>query len=120
MVALDEGIGDVAGAVGKLGDVPALKVGAGGQDEVGEARFALHPDALTHDALQIRALVHVDKAVALRLGAEIGAAVAVIHAHRLMPRRGVSHLAELTVDAVVKVSDLADIIAEYRGKEAAN
>ncbi len=49
VVGLGAGVRDVARAVGELADVPALEVGAGRQDDVGEAGLALEPDGLVDD-----------------------------------------------------------------------
>ncbi len=46
VVAKNIVIGNIAGAVCKFGNIPALEVGAGGKDDVGEFCLALKPDGL--------------------------------------------------------------------------
>ena len=95
VVTLDVVIGDVAGAVGELGDVPALEVGAGGEDQVGEGNLALEPDGLRDHALQAGIVVHLDVAVALLHGADVGAAVVPVHVAALIAGSGVLVLVHL-------------------------
>ena len=45
----------IAADVGPFADVPALEVGAGRQDDVGELGLALHPDRLVDDEFEIGA-----------------------------------------------------------------
>src|SRR5665647_2800225 len=64
VVGLRVVVGDVARAVAELADVPALEVGAGGQDDVGELGLALHPDRLVDD--------RADPTLAVRLHIAVG------------------------------------------------
>ncbi len=49
VVAHLRAVGHVAVGQAPLADVPALEVGAGREDDVGELGLALHPDGLRHD-----------------------------------------------------------------------
>ena len=88
----------VARGVRPVADVPALEVGAGRQDDVGEPRLALHPDGLVDHERDLALAVGAHVAVGLGHRADERAAVAVVHLHVRVAGGRVVVLAELGLD----------------------
>ena len=89
---------DVARAVAELAHVPALEVGAGRQDDVGELGLALHPDGLVDDGAHAALAVRLHVAVGLLHRAEERAAVAPVHGDERVAGRRVLVLLHLALD----------------------
>ena len=53
MIALIEAMLDISAAIGEFTDIPPLKVGAGGEDDIGKLGFTFKPDGLIHHKFQI-------------------------------------------------------------------
>ena len=98
VVGLDEVVRDVARAVAELAHVPALEVGAGRQDDVGELGLALEPDRLVDDAADLALLVSLHVAIGLLHGADERAAVAPVHLDEGIAGRGILVLLHLALD----------------------
>ena len=81
-----------------LSDVPALEVGAGRQDDVGEPGLPFEPDGLVDHELHLALAIGPHVAIGLGHGADERAAVLVVHAHRGIAGRGVLVLLELRFD----------------------
>ncbi len=98
MVDLRGRIRDIAQAAGKLADIPALEIGAGRQDDVGELGLALEPDRLVDGKGELVGPIGLDVAVSLAHGADEGASVAVVHLDRRVAIGRVLVLVELGLD----------------------
>ena len=98
VVGLGAGVRDVARAVGELADVPALEVGAGRQDDIGEASFTLEPDGLVDDHAHFAFAVGLHVAVGLGHGADERGAVLPVHLDVRVAGRRIVVLLELRLD----------------------
>src|SRR5476649_427448 len=88
----------VAAETSPFADVHPLKIGAGGQDDVGKFGVALEPDRLADDELKIRRLEHLHVTVSVVHCRDQRTAVLEHHSHRRMTGRRIAELGELRLD----------------------
>ena len=99
VVRLVVAVGVVTGVARPLADVPALEVGAGREDDVGELRLTLEPDGLRDHHRQVLRAVHLHVAVGGAHGADLRTAVLVEEMHLRVAVGGVVVAMELLLDA---------------------
>jgi len=98
VIALGAGVRDVARAVGEFADVPALEVGAGRQDDVGETGLPFEPDRLVDHERHFAFPVRLHVAVGLGHRADERGSVLPVHLHVRIAWRRVLVFLQLRLD----------------------